>query len=123
MDAPPTPALVLIVEDDANAARMLAQLLREDGYQVEIALDGAVGIHRLGREPHPDVLIVDYRLPQADGLEVARYAREHLPSARILMVTSYPEVVENRLRAQNAAAILIPKPLAYEQLTRHLAAR
>lgn len=123
MDAPAQAPLVLIVEDDANAARMLAQLLREDGYRVEIALDGAVAMRRLGEPPHPDVLIVDYRLPRADGLEVARYAREHLPEARILMVTSYPEVVEARLRAENASAILIPKPLAYEELTRLLASR
>lgn len=116
-------ALVLIVEDDANAARMLAQLLREDGFRVEVVDDGALAIRRLAREPHPDVLIVDYRLPTADGLAVARYAREHVPGALVLMVTSYPEVVESRLRSENADAILIPKPLAYDELTRRLAAR
>jgi CheY-like chemotaxis protein len=123
MDAPRDAPLVLIVEDDASAARMLAQLLREDGYRVEVALDGAVAIRRLGEAPHPDVLVVDYRLPRTDGLEVARYARDHLPSARIFMVTSYSEVVESLLRAQSSSAILIPKPLAYDQLAQHLAAR
>src|SRR5262245_16200304 len=122
MDAPTHRALVLVVEDDTNAGRMLAKLLREDGYDVEVAEDGPTAVRRLGAQPAPDVLIVDYRLPHLDGLAVARFARQTLPDALIVMATSYPEVVAQRLRAENADAILMPKPLAYHELTRHLAA-
>ncbi len=122
MNALAAPALVLIVEDDANAAHMLARLLREDGYAVEVSLDGALAIARLAQKPVPDVVIVDYRLPHADGLAVARFARAHAPDSLIFMVTSYPEVVADRLREESSRAILLPKPLAYEELTRHLAA-
>ena len=119
----PSRDLVLLVEDDANAARMLAQLLREDGHDVEVVTDGWVAIARVAQDPRPDVLIVDYRLPHADGLAVARAARAHLPAARSVMVTSYPEVVGGRLHEEDAQAVLLPKPLSYEDLTRHLAAR
>jgi DNA-binding response OmpR family regulator len=113
--------LVLVVEDDANAARMLAQLLREDGYAVEIISSGEAALSRLARPPSPGVIIVDFRLPRIDGLAVARMSRTLAPSARVIMVTSYPEVVEARLEAENADAILVPKPLAYEELTKHMA--
>jgi CheY-like chemotaxis protein len=114
-------SLVLLVEDDANAARMLAQLLRDDGYAVEILTDGEAALARLARLPAPHVLIVDYRLPRVDGLTVAKSARTLAPRARVIMVTSYPEVVQARLAAENADAILVAKPLAYDDLTRHLA--
>jgi CheY-like chemotaxis protein len=121
---PPTGRpLVLIVEDDASAARVLAQLLREDGYDVEVLLDGGEALARLERDPPLDVVIVDYRLPHADGLAVARAARKHAPAAMVVMLTSYPEVVASRLRADDADAFLVPKPLAYEDLTRLLRTR
>src|SRR4051812_48937037 len=85
--------MVLVVEDDVPAGRTLAQLLREDGYEVEVALDGEAAIARLGRNPPPDVLVTDYRLPRADGLEVVAFARGLLPDLRVVMVTSYPEVI------------------------------
>jgi CheY-like chemotaxis protein len=112
---------VLIVEDDATSARRLAQLLREDGYAAEIALDGKLATERLARAPQPDVLIVDYRLPGVDGLGVVRFAREHTPTMRVLMVTSYPEVIADRLRAEHPGAVLVPKPVRYERLLEHLA--
>ena len=121
MDDSEPRTLVLLVEDDANAARMLAQLLREDGFDVEILVDGEAAMKRLERTPRPRVLILDYRLPRADGLTVARAARTLVPDARVIMVTSYPEVVAARLRAENAEAILVSKPLSYDELTRHLA--
>ena len=122
MDDSDPRTLVLLVEDDANAARMLAQLLREDGFDVEILADGEAALKRLERAPAPRVLILDYRLPGVDGLTIARRARSLVPQAQVLMVTSYPELVGAQLRAANADAVLVSKPLAYEELTRHLAA-
>lgn len=113
--------LVLLVEDDANAARMLAQLLREDGYLTEILSNGQVALTRLGRPPAPGVIILDYRLPGVDGVTLAGRARTLTPHARVIMVTSYPEVVQAPLRAENPDAILLPKPLAYDDLARHIA--
>ncbi len=112
---------VLIVEDDAVSAHRLAQLLREDGYATEVVCDGQLANERLTRAPTPDVLIIDYRLPRVDGLAVVRFARSHVPSARVLMVTSYPEVVAARLHAENADAVLVPKPVGYEDLIKHVA--
>jgi DNA-binding response OmpR family regulator len=122
MASPVPRARVLLVEDDVNAARMLAQLLREDGYEVEVVHDGLRALERLAVAPAPDALLVDYRLPGVDGLAVARAARAHTPRARVFMVTSYPEVVATKLRAEDAGAVLVTKPLSYDELTRHLAA-
>ena len=111
---------VLIVEDDARTARTLSQMLVEDGYDVELSFDGAAAIARLGREPAPDVLLVDYRLPHVDGMVVARYARSRFPEIPVFVVSSYPEVVV-QAPALDPPAVLLTKPLVYHELTDELA--
>lgn len=112
-------AHVLIAEDDAQTARVLARLLRDDGYEVEVVLDGAAAIARLSRGRMPEILIVDYRLPHADGLAVARYARSRSSSVRIVLVTSYREIVEPLVDPASGMTIL-GKPLVYADLVNRL---
>ena len=113
---------MLVVEDDVSDARILAQLLREDGYDVEIVLDGASAISRLAQTPAPEALIVDYKLPHVDGLAIASYARSRDPNIEVLVVTGYPEIVE-RLASHAGSATLravLTKPLVYAELMAHL---
>ena len=112
--------IVLLVEDDASAARTLAALLREDGYEVEVVLDGAAAIARLGQPPAPDVLLVDYKLPHADGLAVASYGQALPTPPHVVMVTSYPEVVARLPLRLDPPIVLLAKPLVYDELTREL---
>jgi DNA-binding response OmpR family regulator len=116
----PARALVLLAEDDSRAARVLARMLSEDGFDVETVVDGARAIERLAQNPVPDVLLADYRLPGADGVAVAKYARTQHPKMRVLMLTSYPEVVLQLFHGDANAPQIVPKPIAYDELTRRL---
>lgn len=118
--APTSKCSVLVVEDDVSAGRTLAQLLREDGYEVEVVLDGEAAMARLSRAPTPDVVITDYRLPRADGLEVVTYGRKLFPSLSIVMVTSYPEVIARIGSRADVPTVILSKPLIYAELTREL---
>jgi CheY-like chemotaxis protein len=112
--------LVLVVDDDTRTARRLAQLLREDGYAVEVAGDGAAAVGRLSRLPHPDVLITDMQLPHVDGGAVARYARAERPNIRVFFVTGYPQLAPARLSGAGANAVVFTKPLDYDALRTEL---
>jgi len=105
-------ALVLIVDDDVRSARRLAQLLREDGYDVEIAYDGASAIARLARDPVPAALVTDLRLPNADGLAVSKFARTCRSDIPICVVTSYPNLA-SALDALDPKPMVFTKPLVY----------
>lgn len=119
---PANPArLVLLVDDDKRTTARLAQMLREDGFDVEVAHDGAAAIARLGRTPPPDVVVTDFQLPHADGFAVARYARSRDPRVAIVLVTGYPQLVQ----AETHGPMLPPpevltKPLEYESFRRLL---
>jgi two-component system response regulator MprA len=112
-------AHVLIAEDDAQGARALARLLRDDGYDVEVVLDGAAAIARLSRPPMPQIVIVDYRLPHADGLAVARYARSRSDGVTIVLATSYLEAIEP-LIDEATRMIVVSKPIRYAELAARL---
>ena len=112
--------LILVVDDDTRTARQLAQLLREDGYAVEVAGDGAAAVGRLSRLPLPDVLITDLQLPHVDGGAVARYARTGKPNIRVFFVTGYPHLAEPKLGRRGADAVVFTKPLDYDALRAEL---
>lgn len=110
---------VLVVDDDVRTARLLARLLGEDGFEVEVATDGAAAIARLSRSPLPDALVTDLRMPHADGMAVARYARSRNPRIPIFIVTGYPELLTrlDDLIDLHSETRVFPKPLAYTELT------
>lgn len=68
---------ILVVDDQEDAARLLIALLRLDGFEAE-RLEGDWGrfVHEVG-ERKPDLVILDVRLPGADGLQLLRELRAH----------------------------------------------
>lgn len=112
---------VLLVDGDLRTTQRLAELLRDDGFDVEVARDGATAIARLARAPLPDTLITELRIPLADGVAVARYARAQRPGLRVVVVTRYP----NQLTPSglgNPPPLVFAKPLDYAGLLEALQA-
>jgi two-component system response regulator MprA len=107
----------LVVDDDVRTARILSRMLREDGFEVELAADGAAAIGRLARTPVPDVLVTDLRMPHADGMAVARYARSHRPDLPIVIVTGYPDMAPLGSGALDPAPTVMTKPVDYARLS------
>jgi two-component system CheB/CheR fusion protein len=101
--AVPSRALrVLIVEDDADAAQSLAQLLQMWGHRVRTALSGPTALE-LALEFQPDVALLDLGLPGMDGYEVARRLRDQPQTTATLLValTGYGQPAE-RERSRSA---------------------
>lgn len=113
-----TGALILVVDDDARTARTLANMLREDGYTVDVAIDGAAAIARLSRSPLPRVLVTDIRMPNVDGVAVSAYARSRSPNMPIIIVTGYPQLASHTLEPD---PVVLTKPIDYGTLSAALA--
>ena len=62
---------ILVVEDDEALLRVLRKRLEDSGFEVEVASSGAEAIHRIGERP-PDLMLLDYRLPDMTGDELVR---------------------------------------------------
>ena len=98
-------AKILVVDDDANVQRLLQYTLKQEGYDVVIAADGAEGFRLWGAEA-PDLILLDVMLPKLDGYQVAAKIRSeeggssHVP---IIMLTAEREV-EQKVRGLRAGA-------------------
>lgn len=69
-----TPARLLVADDNVDAADLLADVLRLEGYTVQVAYDGRAAID-MAEQWRPDALVLDIGMPHANGLEVARWVR------------------------------------------------
>lgn len=114
--------LVLIVDDDARSASLLARLLRADGYEAEVTNDGAAALARLTRDPIPHAVVTDFLLPHADGLAVGRYARSRRPAVALFVVTGYPNSFAKAVDPLDHPVHVLTKPLDYADLLKRLGA-
>ncbi len=110
---------VLLVDADFRTSQRLADLMREDGFDVEVARDGAAAIARLARAPLLDVLITELKLPLCDGAAVARFARSQHAGLSLIVLTRYPNLLTPETFG-GPAPLVLTKPLDYELLLRLL---
>jgi two-component system response regulator MprA len=105
---------ILIIEDDPAILKLLQRGLSYEGYTVDVATDGRMGLN-LARDHHPDLVILDWMLPGMDGLEVCRRLRlgGGLP---ILMLTA-KDTIGDRVQGLDAGADdYMVKPFDLEEL-------
>jgi two-component system, OmpR family, response regulator MprA len=113
---------VLVVDDERAVRDSLRRALELEGYEVELAADGAEALYRLDSNGQPDALILDVLMPGVDGLEVSRRLRGKGNSIPILMLTARTEV-ESRVAGLDAGADdYLAKPFALEELLARLRA-
>jgi DNA-binding response OmpR family regulator len=106
---------VLVVEDDPRIARLVERALGDAGHRVEVAHDGVAGLTSAERGVH-DVLVLDWVLPEMDGVDVARELRRLKVRTPILMLTA-KDAVPDRVRGLDAGADdYLTKPFALEEL-------
>lgn len=109
------PMDVLVVEDDARVARLVARALSESGYRVEVAYDGLQGLTQ-AESGLFDAIVLDVMLPELDGLQVSRQLRKSKVRTPILMLTAR-DSVPDRVRGLDAGADdYLVKPFALDEL-------
>src|SRR4028119_2204823 len=107
---------ILIVEDEGHLARLVAEVLGREGYAAETVGDGRAALARALVEPF-DLLVVDWMLPDLDGIQVLKRLRAAEVSVPVLMLTARSQI-EDRVEGLDAGADdYLPKPFAFPELT------
>jgi CheY-like chemotaxis protein/anti-sigma regulatory factor (Ser/Thr protein kinase) len=117
-ERPPAAAQqVLIVEDNADAARTLADLLVIEGHVASIAPSGRAGI-ALARELTPDVVLCDIGLPDMDGYAVAQALRAHPPlhATRLIALSGYAQPADRQRSLASGFDEHLAKPPELDRL-------
>jgi CheY-like chemotaxis protein len=104
-------ATVLIVEDDDDARDSVAEVLRDEGFEVLTAADGVIALELLCREPPPSAIVLDLSLPRMGGLELLERVREQeaLANLHVCVLSGQPELPQD-------VELAVSKPLLVHRL-------
>ena len=93
---------ILVVDDDAEARKILSSILFEEGYSVETVANGKQAI-RACEKARFDVALIDIKLPDMDGTELLHRLKEKQPHMVKIIVTGFP-TLENAIKTINEGA-------------------
>jgi CheY-like chemotaxis protein len=119
---------ILIVDDNATNLKLVAYLMKANGYAVDTALDAESAIEAI-RGNHPDVILMDIQLPGIDGLELTRRLKSDPATHEIVIVavTAYAMKGDQAKALEAGCDDYITKPIDTrtlpETIARHLAKR
>jgi two-component system response regulator MprA len=106
---------LLIVEDQADLAAMMARVLDEEGFNTRMASDGPQALQEAARSS-PDLVVLDVMLPGMDGLAVCRELRARGLRVPVILLTARDAVPDRVAGLEAGADDYVPKPFAFEEL-------
>ncbi len=109
-------AKVLVVDDEANLRKVLAAMLRREGYDVTVAADGEQGLAEINRNG-ADIVVTDLVMPKIGGMELLRTVNTTHPDVPVIIITAHG-TVDSAVEAIKAGAFdYITKPFDQSELT------
>lgn len=101
---------ILIVDDDENARAVITQMLGREGYILHQASSGKEALEKVAAEDY-DLLILDYMMPEMDGLEVLVKVKKLKPRVKVIMITAVHLTIEKAVEAmRHGASDYVAKP-------------
>ena len=121
-DTSPPKTRVLLADDEPRLAELLQLELDVEGYEVSVAENGASGLIKARSEPYPNLIILDWNLPDFTGVDVCQRIRSSGINTPILMLTGHDDVTD-RVKALDAGVDdYLTKPFSIEELMARLRA-
>ena len=107
---------ILVVDDERAVRDSLRRALELEGYEIDLAADGAEALAKLEDGAEPDAMILDVLMPGTDGLEVCRRIRREGSRLPVLILTARAEVGDRVAGLDAGADDYVTKPFALEEL-------
>jgi two-component system, OmpR family, response regulator MprA len=112
---------ILVVDDEPAVREVLERILRLEGFDVAMAVDGREAVRTQAATP-ADAVLLDVLMPELDGLEVCRRMRDTGDRTPVLMLTARDEIGDRVAGLEAGADDYLPKPFAVEELLARLRA-
>jgi len=114
---PPKNIKIFVLDDEAVTVKRLVQALKRDGYMAEGFISGREALDRVQIEP-PDLIVMDIRLEDADGVELMQHMRSVAPELAVILMTGYA-TIEHAVEATKKGAFhYLEKPFKLDDLRR-----
>ena len=108
-------AKILIAEDEKTQRDLLEGFLKKEGFSVEAVANGREALQELEGEFF-DMALIDYKMPELDGLQTLREIRKHYPDLPVVMMTAYGTVETAVASMKEGALDYLTKPIDLDEL-------
>lgn len=112
---------ILLVEDEERSASFIRKGMSAEGYEVEVAYDGRMGLSLFRRDMY-DIIILDVNLPQLNGFELCRLIRSENETVPVLMLTALDSLADKSDGFNAGADDYLAKPFEFQELLLRLRA-
>jgi len=119
MQDSPTRAMIYVVDDDTDVLGSLQFLLETDGFEVRTFKSGAA-LLRDAASDDADCFVIDYKMPNMNGLDLIKLLRNKDISAPIILITGHPDEHINERAAIAGVQHVLRKPLLDDSLIGHI---
>lgn len=110
---------VLLVDDEEDFVKALAERLRLRDFGSNVALNGEEALQSLGREI-PDVMVLDLRMPGIDGMEVLRRVKKTHPDVQVIILSGHGSEKDEEEAKRLGAFEYLQKPVGIDHLVKVL---
>ena len=110
-----TQTSILVVDDEMGIREGCRRVLAEEGYDIDLAEDGAVGLRRVREKPY-DLILVDLMMPGIGGLDLIKKIHEIDPEIIVVVITGYATIETAVEATKRGAYDYLPKPFTPEAL-------
>ena len=108
---------ILLVDDDETILAPFQRILQGEGYQVDTASNGREALEKAG-ETEYQMVISDIKLPDVQGMEVARKIREQYKDTRLIIITGFPDLADSIETIDLGIDEILIKPINADELLR-----
>jgi DNA-binding response OmpR family regulator len=106
---------ILVVDDDENIRNTMKTILSDKGYIVDLAVNGKEAIRKTDSTAY-NVVLLDIRLPDMEGVEILKKMHDTVPKTRKIMLTGFPTQQNAITALNNKADVYFVKPVAVDVL-------
>jgi DNA-binding NtrC family response regulator len=107
---------VLVVDDEKTVCSSCRKILTREGYNVDVASSGKEALSKVKGNGF-DVVVTDWKMPEIDGIEVARRIKEENPNIEVILITGYPSVETSIEAIRSGVSDYVPKPFTPQELS------
>jgi len=112
---PPDEVKVFVLDDEAVTVKRVVEALQRDGYRVEGFIEGMKALEQVKAHP-PDVIVMDIRLADADGIELMQHMRSIVPDLAVILITGYASIEHAVNATKKGAFHYLEKPFKLNDL-------
>jgi DNA-binding NtrC family response regulator len=107
---------IMVVDDELSIREAFADWLKQDGFEVETAADGPVALAKI-KERHYDIMLVDVKMPQMDGITLLKLLKENDPDTAVVMMTAHGAIQDAVEAMKLGANDYLLKPFELDELS------